>query len=61
MPDEWKKSLQNSMITIEERIQNPQAVINAILWMNQIQNNNQNNNKFYIPSNMIQQYPSDKS
>ena len=30
MPDEWKITLQNSTITINERIQNPQAVIDAL-------------------------------
>ena len=30
MPDEWKLTLQNSSITLNERIQNPQAVIDAL-------------------------------
>ncbi len=30
MPEEWKVSLQNSTITLTERLQNPQAVIDAL-------------------------------
>lgn len=30
MPEEWKLTLQNSSITLNERIQNPQAVIDAL-------------------------------
>jgi hypothetical protein len=30
MPEAWKISLQNSTITLHERLQNPQAVIDAL-------------------------------
>jgi hypothetical protein len=56
MPDEWKKSLQTSMITKEEAIQNPQAVLDALTWFDQIQ---RNQSKLDIVKYM--QFPSDKS
>ncbi len=40
MPEEWKQTLQNSSITINERIQNPQAVIDALDFYHYQQNKN---------------------
>ena len=39
MPDEWKIMLQNSTITLSERLQNPQAVIDALDFYHQQQHN----------------------
>jgi hypothetical protein len=39
MPDEWKVMLQNSTITLYERLQNPQAVIDALDFYHHQQNN----------------------
>ena len=40
MPDEWRITLQNSTITINERIQNPQAVIDALSYYHKYHQNN---------------------
>ena len=39
MPEEWKIMLQNSSITLHERLQNPQAVIDALDFYHHQQNN----------------------
>lgn len=51
MPEEWKITLQNSSITLNEQIQNPQAVIDALEFYH-----NKTNNIF---SKFM--YPSDKN
>ena len=40
MPDEWRITLQNSTITINERIQNPQAVIDVLSYYHNYHQNN---------------------
>jgi len=40
MPEEWKQTLQNSSITLNERLQNPQAVIDALDFYHYQQNKN---------------------
>jgi len=47
MPEEWKQTLQNSSITINERIQNPQAVIDALDFYHYQQNKNSLNKYMY--------------
>ena len=41
MPEEWKVMLQNSTITLKERLQNPQAVIDALGFYHEQQQNSQ--------------------
>jgi len=47
MPEEWKQTLQNSSITITERLQNPQAVIEALEFYHYHQNKNTINKYMY--------------
>ena len=54
MPDEWRITLQNSTITINERIQNPQAVIDVLSYYHNYHQNN-------IKSLSKYMYSSDKS
>jgi hypothetical protein len=46
MPEEWKIILQNSSITLDDRRENPQAVIYAIDFY-QRQQNNRNSKYMY--------------
>lgn len=39
MPEEWKITLQNSSITLNEQLQNPQAVIDALDFYHHQHNN----------------------
>lgn len=51
MPEEWKLTLQNSSITLNEQLQNPQAVIDALDFYHHQHNSSLSK---YM-------YPSDKS
>lgn len=50
MPEEWKITLQNSTITINERIQNPQAVIDALDFYHHHQKHINSLSKYMYPS-----------
>ena len=53
MPEEWKTALQNSTITLNERLENPQAVLDALDFYHHHQQNNNSLSKYM--------YSSDKS
>ena len=54
MPEEWKVMLQNSTITLSERLQNPQAVIDALDFYHHQQSNASSNKYMYSSEKSIQ-------
>ena len=54
MPEEWKIMLQNSTITLSERLQNPQAVIDALDFYHHQQSKALSNKYMYSSEKSIQ-------
>jgi hypothetical protein len=54
MPEEWKIMLQNSTITLSERLQNPQAVLDALDFYHHQQNKALSNKYMYSSEKSIQ-------
>ena len=54
MPEEWKVMLQNSTITLSERLQNPQAVIDALDFYHHQPSNASSNKYMYSSEKSIQ-------